>query len=145
MRPRFAFPTWPRSAANPGPPECNIPFFQGISFRGQRGRMARGGRKVLMTETWSYGGTWYSDGRPPRVWQEGHGWYGATGGGWNTPGDGWENSARRASYEMRHMNRRAVTVAYMDGSVELLYPPPPPNPPTAYHPLSGAQFAYDGP
>jgi prepilin-type N-terminal cleavage/methylation domain-containing protein len=119
--------------ANPGPPESDERVYQAMSFRGQRGRMARGDRKVLMTETWYRGGYWDSDGNS-RVWSEGHGWYAASGGVYAT-GPGWE---------ARHMRGRAVTVAYMSGAVELLYPPPWPADEAAavHHPLSHWNFMY---
>jgi prepilin-type N-terminal cleavage/methylation domain-containing protein len=118
---------------NPGPPEMLYVPYQTKSFRGQRGRMARGERKVLMTETWYYGGSWDSNGTS-RIWSEGHGNYAASGGV-SATGTGWD---------ARHMRRRAVNVAFMTGNVELLYPPPWPEDESeaVRHPLSYWHFMY---
>jgi prepilin-type N-terminal cleavage/methylation domain-containing protein len=117
-------------------PDVNEPYYRARTFRGQRGRMARGGgRKVLMTETWAYNS--YSDAGGSRMWSAGAGYCLTEGGGWGslTP-----------QYEVRHMRGKAINVAYMAGNVELLYPPPPPEPPDyAGHPLSRDNFMYEGP
>ena len=122
--------------ANPAPAEANSLLFGPMSFRGQRGRMAKGDRKVLMIETWSWGGHWDPAHGIAEVWSEGHGWYAAAGGGWNS-------AVQHPNYDARHMGGNAVNVAYMAGNVELLYPPPPPEPPSTDHPLNGEHFCYN--
>ena len=120
------------------PADMSDPYYQAVSFHGQRGRMARGGgRKVLITETWYYGGFWDPSNGIEKIWSEGHGWY-------TTSGGGWYNATKKPDYDQRHMRGRAVNVAYMAGDVELLYPPPPPPPglDDGSHPLSGEHFRY---
>lgn len=111
------------------------PKYRDSYFLGQRGRMGRNAATtVLLTETWYYGGMWSSDGTS-KIWPEGHGWYAAQGGGWDT-------SFKRHEYDARHMRGRAVNVAFMAGNVELLYPPENPDPADpAAHPLSAQHFA----
>jgi prepilin-type N-terminal cleavage/methylation domain-containing protein len=106
-------------------------FYKHLSFFGQRGRMGRGQDKVLISETWYYGSLFDSTGFS--MWSEGHGWFAATGG----------VSPTGPAWEARHMRGRAVTLAYMTGNVELVYPPPwLPEDATGRHPLSGWHFTY---
>jgi prepilin-type N-terminal cleavage/methylation domain-containing protein len=87
-----------------------------FSFHGHRSHMAKNAtRKVMLTETWAR--DIYAVAREDRtievtVTPLGHGNLLSGGGDWNSTGG--------TLMDFRHMNGRAINVAYMAGNVELL-------------------------